>query len=268
VFLLLSLPFVGQATVRPDSDNSTAQLFSSFAHVDGQEINSASFRQLLSKLEQKKASLKTEKDFLQYAFSKTHQQFLKRFVQYASFNDVISKGQYNCLTATILYSLILHHFNIDFEVIETNYHIFILAQTSQGRILLETTDRLYGFVDTPEEIETRIKGYKQNALQSINTKASYYKFSFELYNSVSIDELRGLLYFNKAVNAYNHNKLTAAIQNLIYATEFYISSRTDEFSQILILSLRESSVDDQLKDQYLRSIFAMRQKNPVVAMLN
>lgn len=259
--LVLGFPAWAQDEVPQNKTKSTQAYLKSFLSVDlSVESSASSLNEFLKKLEKKKISIKNEKEFLRYVFAKTHQVYLKQFVGYAQFNTLFSDGSYNCLTGTILYTLILNHFNLKHEVIETNYHIFILAETSQGNILLEVTDPYHGFVDSSYEIEVRISRYKQNALYAANNNLAYYKFNFDLYNPVSTDELRGLLYYNKAVDAYNHQKLKESIQYLAKAAELYSSSRIDEFSQILILSLRQSALDDHLKEEYLKTIFAVRQK--------
>lgn len=267
--LVLALPVWAQDEVHENKIKSTQAYLNSFLSVDqNAEASTSSLNDFLKKLEKKKISIKSEKEFLRYVFAKTHQVYLKQFVGYAQFNTLFSDGSYNCLTGTILYTLILNHFNLKHEVIETNYHIFILAETSQGNVLLEVTDPYHGFVESSYEIEVRISRYKQNALYATNNNLAYYKFNFDLYNSVSTEELRGLLYYNKAVDSYNHKNLKESIQYLAKASELYSSSRIDEFSQILILSLRQSQLDDYLKEEYLKTIFTVRQKaSRVMAMI-
>jgi hypothetical protein len=173
------------------------------------------------------------------------------------------------LTGTILYSLILNHFGIPFEVIETNYHIFITVETKQGKILLEATDPLQGFVDTPNGIEKRIAIYKQNTLTVSTSKLSYYKFNFDLFNKVSMEELQGLLYYNKAVDSFNHQQLEKSIQFLEKSHEIYSSSRIQEFSMILLQAVQQSDWKEEIKGKYLQVIYSISQKNSLtIASLN
>lgn len=271
LILLISCSVFGQ-----ESDRTTLSL-NTFLSVDQAPVSSASsFDAFLKKLEKKRVSIKSESDFIRYAFTKTHQQYLKRYEAYASISTVFNKGSYNCLTGTILYTLILNHFQIKHQVIETNYHIFILTETKQGRILLEATDPVNGFVASSDDIEKRINSYKENIVQTSNlpirqagSKLSYYQFNFELFNPVSIKELRGLLYYNKAVDSYNHRNLQESVQFLKKAHELYSSSRIDEFSQILLLTLQQSTMENQLRTEYIKTVLSIRQDLlPVVASLN
>jgi len=247
-----------------------ADYMNRFSTVDPIEgtFSATSFESFLNKLEKKQTSFH-EKEFLRYVFTKTHQTYLKKYVAYASFNNLFTDGSYHCLTGTILYSLILNHFGIKHEVIETNYHIFLMAETDQGKILMEATDPQFGFVDSPEGIEYRINEYKQQTLEASTANLSYYRFSSNLYESVSLDEMEGLLYFNKAVDLFNQSKLDACITSLVRANESYTSSRIDEFSQILILALQQSTLEATQKKEYMKLLVSIRQRAfPLVATLN
>ena len=86
--------------------------------------SSADILSFLGKLENRRNSTKSDVDFLKVVFGKVHNKFLKHYEDYVSFNDLISRGGYNCLTGTAVYALVLDHFGFDYKVIETNYHIF------------------------------------------------------------------------------------------------------------------------------------------------
>lgn len=220
----------------------------------------SSFDSFLSKLDKKYNASKNERAFVQTVFNKTHQKFLKHFASYATLDETFETGTYNCLTGTILLSLSLHHFNIRHRVIETNYHIFILAETNEGEILLEATDPLNGFVSDQKDINARIAIYRQNEIQAQNNNKSYYKFNFELYNTVSIEELRGLVFYNMAVDSFSHGQLKTAVDNLVKANALYSSFRTEQFSQILLLSLQQSELDTKTKENCMHAILSSKQK--------
>ncbi len=252
------------------STQTTTEVYlNSFLSVDHQEVSaSKSFRAFLDKLEKKHLSITEQNDFTQYLFTKTHQYYLKKYEDHASFSALFNKGTYNCLTGTILYSLILNHFQIPHEVIETNYHIFILAETIQGKILIEATDPLHGFVDTLSDIEKRINTYKKNTLSATNSKFNYYQFNTDLFNSVSIKELHGLLFYNKAVDSYNHQNLQESVQYLFKAHALYSSSRIDEFSQIILLALQQSALESTIKIECIKTVLSIKNELlPVVASL-
>lgn len=268
--MLFLLPLLAFASGVADKDFSVETNLKAFLSSDDYSAQSIkSFESFLLKLDKKKISARSKRTFVRHIFEKTHQRFLKNYEAYASLDETFNNGSYNCLTGTILLSLLLHHYNIDHQVIETNYHIFILAETTEGQILLEATDPLNGFVTSAREIDARITIYKQNQIQEQQDNKLYYKFRFELYNTVSLNELRGLTYYNDAVNAFNHKNLMAAVQNLASAYEFYSSNRIEEFSQILLLSLQQSNLDIKTKENCMNTVLSLRQKSlPVILASN
>lgn len=267
---LIFLPLLALANGPADKDFSVEtnlKAFLSTGHYSAQSVKS--FESFLNKLDKKYSVVKRERVFIRHIFEKTHQRFLKNYTAYASLDETFDNGSYNCLTGTILFSLLLHHYHIEHQVIETNYHIFILAETAEGQVLLETTDPMNGFVTDGNDIESRISSYRQNLIQNQESTKSYYKFRFEIYNEVSLDELRGLAHYNNAVSAFNQRQLSEAVQNLVKANELYSSYRIEEFSQILLLSLQQSDLDRKTKENCMNTILSLRQKSlPVVLAAN
>lgn len=269
IFLLPALVFANHGADKQFSVESNLKAFLSAGKYSAQSVKS--FESFLTRLDKKHASLKSERAFVGQIFTKTHQRFLKNYKAYASLDETFNDGSYNCLTGTILFSLLLHHYNIEHQVIETNYHIFILAETNEGQVLLEATDPLKGFVTSQKDIDARVTLYKQNQIQVQGEQPdkSYYKFRFELYNAVSIEELRGLTFYNNAVNSFNHRNLETAVENLVKANELYSSNRIEEFSQILLLSLQQSALDIKTKENCMNAILSLRQKSlPVLLASN
>ena len=270
IAIIFLLPVLAVASNGVDKDISTQANLKAFLSTGRYSAKSVkAFDSFLNKLDGKRASLKSEQAFVNYIFSKAHNRFLKNYVAYTSLDETFDKGSYNCLTGTILFSLILNHYAIRHEVIETNYHIFILAETKEGQVLLETTDPVNGFVTSPKEIEDRIRLYKQNEIQTAQPGKSYYKFRFELFNSLTMDELRGLVHYNMAVNSFNQQDLRQAVTHFVNAQKLYSSARIEEFSQVLLLSLQQSELDQKTKENCMNTILSVRQKSlPVIIASN
>ena len=138
--------------------------------------------------------------------------------------------------------------------------IFLIAKTTSGDVLIEATDPTNGFVDEASEIEERINSYKQNLIQQKQPGKSYYQFSFELFSTVTLDQMMGLMYYNRAVKAFNDKQLVEAVQYLDQAFVLYQSPRIDEFSKILLLSVSESDLDQEAKASYVRKLLQIRKK--------
>jgi hypothetical protein len=116
-----------------------------------------------------------------------------------------------CIAA--LFSHVLERLNFRYEIIETNYHIFLIVQTSRGEVLLETTDRWGGFVTDKDAIAKRTGDYRSNQLVS-NDSDKKYQYSFKLYQAISPEKLTGLLYFNQLCKPVGNILQTLRISSL------------------------------------------------------
>jgi hypothetical protein len=95
---------------------------------------------------------------------------------------------------------------------------------------------------------------------------TYYQYKTELYNVVNLDGIVGLLHYNRAVQAFNSQDLSASINHLDQAIRSYQSPRTEEFSKIILYSVMESKLDPSVKAVFLKKIQSIRSvKMPVVA---
>lgn len=226
------------------SDDTTLQTLKKFLNTDiSTATDTKALTTFIDHLEKKRPSFKNDRDFLQLLFYKTHQKFLKRYEAYASFPDLLTKGHYDCLTGTALYSLLLDHFKIEYASIETNYHIFILAKVDNKPILLEATDPLSGFTVNEKEINSKLESYRHSTVQkSASGKHVQYEFSFNIWEAVSAEELTGLLYFNQAIKSYNQRELEATTSHLINAARYRPSERVEEFAALVIATIKESDL--------------------------
>jgi len=163
-------------------------------------------------------------------FRKTHSRFLHQYIKYTGIEE-LTEGKYDCLTATSLFADILTRTGYNYNIIETNYHIFIVVNTMNGDVVLETTDRFGGFISDKTKMNKTIHEYQKNTLQAASP--SEYKYTFSLYQSVDADQLAGLLYFNQAVKAFNQRQWAECSEKLSAASATTKSPRIAELSALL-----------------------------------
>ncbi len=171
---------------------------------------------------------------LRTIFRKTQRAFLKSYNPYSGIDELFSTGNYDCLSATALFSVILDKAGYTYSIMETNYHVFLLVHTSQGEVLLESTDRFGGLVTDPTAMAKRIEGYRnQVPAVSSNHDQTYYQYNFNLYRAINRDELIGLIYYNKAVVAYNNSDWQQSREFIAKANQRYASPRCQELDVLL-----------------------------------
>jgi hypothetical protein len=175
---------------------------------------------------------KDNREQLRIIFTRTQKEFLHRYKQYASMDELAS-GEFDCLTATSLFAEILGRTGYDYRIVETNYHIFLLVATSEGEVLIETTDRFKGFITSPGLVAARIQSYRDESPSKRDSKKTY-EYNFDLYHEISTEQLAGLLYFNQAVSAYNSRNWSLCSERILMAERHCDSPRIKALASVLL----------------------------------
>ncbi|MEQ8925622.1 MAG: hypothetical protein RLO81_07385 [Fulvivirga sp.] len=205
--------------------------------------------ELLSSLQSKQESSKNDGSFMSWMFYKVHRKILKNYTQYTSLASTIESGNYDCLSATSLYALLLNDLGYSPRLVETTYHIYLLVETENQRFLFESTDPINGFVESNQDIEQRLVDYSNENESPLASKVvNYYKFSSAVNEQIGMVKLVGLQYYNEAVEHYNSQKLISTIDLLEKASFFYHSDRITEFGLILARAIvNDTSLNDNEK---------------------
>lgn len=210
------------------------------------------FNEYVDYLREKRVKGNSGDDFFSMVYYKTHKKFLKKYLPYSSFGELLKTGSYDCLSATIFYALILNKLEIPFDVVETEYHIYLLIYENNRQYMFETTDPVYGFVNDPEVIKQRI--------EEINTQndalaTSYLTLQEEARFITDFHQLAGLQYYNAAVDALRNQNIIASIDQLEKARLLDNSDRFKEFGKYLARVLvDEKSISDEDKQRYLMKL--------------
>ena len=187
------------------------------------QIVSEKLSKHFSHLEKRQPKYKTETQFVEYAFYYIHNKLLKKYSEYASINQTIESGAYDCVTGTAIYALFFTELAIPYSVIETNYHIYVLVfPGTENEVLVETTDPIGGFITSPQEIEARKQLYAQS---NTETQEGQVNLAWDVQASLKGTELMGVLIFNQSIKQYNLGNKEEAIQLATEALSYYASNR-------------------------------------------
>ncbi len=231
------------------------------------ELAASKMTLFFSELQAKRAKLKSDEAFLRHAFRESHKTFFHNYKAYSQFPEIFDSGNYDCLSATSFFSIVLDRFQFDYQIFETNYHIFLVVEVNQKQILFESTDRENGFVTDDQSIKERMEEYRENKLQTIaTTDEYYYQYNLDLFRQVMPEQLTGLLYFNQSVDAFNNNELQDCALKLMKAIKIYNSPRISEFVAILISKVAISQLEEEEKLSLIRPFASfIKIKSPIVA---
>lgn len=198
--------------------------------------------------------------------------FLKKYEKEASFNDLFTTGNYNYVTASALYALVLDYFRIDYQILETPELVFLIADPQDSRFMMqtslsvkrtipqmETVYRSTGFDNTFKKYFAEYllnnqyisqSEYKQNSIDLLFGK--YYLYS-KTINSL---QLAALQYLNKGVLAYEAKGYEVAASNFEKAHILYPSIKTkfllsNSLLQMLIIQGTNKSYNFRTLSKYV-----------------
>ncbi len=181
----------------------------------------------------------TDAKRVKFIYKHVHQSFLKIYKLNNSFSDIFEKGEYNCVSASALYAIILKELDIPCQIVEAPQHVFIIAYPQTDKILIETTSPEKGyFIFNDTYVEKYIKYLMESKLiskeeyenTSANTLFNKYYYSTA---GVSITELAGLQYTNYSIYDSEAGNYDRAIQQV--KKGYYLN--TSERNRYLLKSI-------------------------------
>jgi len=196
------------------------------------------WNRLINKLERRSAY--DQEYFLEYLFYTSHQKMLKNYNKGTTINELLSGGDYDCVSGSIMYSVLLNYFNISHRIIETDYHVFIIAELEEKEYIYESTDAQAGFISDPQKVAQFKAEFlpmgQVNTLMS-NEKVGELQYgnpnSRTIYKQISLRQLVALQYFNQGLIAINNQDLKLASQRLQQALNLYDSERINTVFNII-----------------------------------
>lgn len=177
---------------------------------------------------QKKETLSDEL-LMKELFYDVHKQYLKQYTPYAGLQGLLELGEYNCLSATTLYALILERLGYSYSIVESVNHIVLLVNLPHQQLLLETTDPEKGFISQASEIEERLDQMKKKT-----PGEQYYNLNLQVFRTIGLRELAGLQFFNYAAWYYNQRDFVSATSHLRKGQLLYKSERFDKVADLLL----------------------------------
>lgn len=164
---------------------------------------------------------------LKTLYKTVHDEFLSKYNEESNFNDIFLNGNYNCLTASALYAIVLDRLGIKFAIKVTPTHVYIIADPLNTGYLIETTLPGEKIVQFDERFKKNYIEYLHNnkIISDMEFRSSTIDALFEKNYakdiSVSIKELAGLHYNNFGVYKHNKAEYAAALVNFEKAEMLY-----------------------------------------------
>lgn len=176
---------------------------------------------------------KSEEKKVKLLFSLMHKNFFQKYRQVSNFDQIFKLNEYNCVSATALYALILKAYNIPFSIKETPTHVYSIAYPQTKSIVLESTAPKdgYHYLDdhTVQKAVGSLVELKYFTQDEVDTKGSRKIYNEFFFNEDEIDlrKLAGLQYHNEAVTFFVEEKYKEALNSNYKATLLYPSEKSE-----------------------------------------
>lgn len=206
-----------------------------------------------SYLNPKLASIKAGKQKAKLIFKEVHTHFFKKYEEDVAFYKIFENGTYNCVTACMLYSLILKNYDIPFEIKEKPTHVYLVAFPGSDNILFETTNPRGLFAPDEKFKREYVAGLvkmKFTTQEYVNSTGVPLAFNEFYYNSQSISpvQLAGIQYYNSALSLYRSEKYDEAIKSAVKMDMLYPCPKHQYVKINMIASVIGRSEFTSLKD--------------------
>jgi hypothetical protein len=109
------------------------------------------FDAFIDELKASKIVKQSEEKVIRTLHKKVHERFLTRYRALIDFNEIFVTGEYNCVSSTALFALVLEELEIPFYVQEQPGHVLIMAYPNTSNITVEMTTVKNAFVIPPRK---------------------------------------------------------------------------------------------------------------------
>lgn len=231
-----------------DTNASRFELFMISDPACSEQKTTAAKKQFDVFIEELKASKITkqpEEKLIRALHKKVHERFLTRYRALVEFNEIFVTGEYNCVSSTALFALVLEELEIPYYVQEQPGHVLIMAYPNTSNITVEMTTVKNAFVIPPrKDINRAIANLLE--LQLVTPKqvkamgdVAVYDMFFNVRSKITIDQLIGIQFFNHAITSVNNDQAESSLSEICKAERFYDVYRTKILKSELLLDVVE-----------------------------
>jgi tetratricopeptide (TPR) repeat protein len=191
------------------------------------------FNQVIHRIKDAKVMKKSEKKQIKKIYALVHEELLAKYDRYSLFPDIFKGGTYNCMSASLLYSMIFEELGIPYEVKEVPQHVFLIAYPNTEAIKVETTDPKGGTMVYNNAFKTAyVKYLTNNKIISQDEYASssteeLFNEHFHSQKSITFLELLGLQYYNAGVFANEKELYDSAVDYLQKSNWVYPDKKSE-----------------------------------------
>ena len=185
-----------------------------------------------------------------------HEKLLLRYAPTADGIDaILDRGEYNCVSATLLYGIAGRAFGLEMRVIETPRHIFLRLETDGRDVDIEGTSPTgFDFTGDLERFRRFTTARYHAAAGEVERRGPYERFErFDgVSEPVSLERATGFLWHNTAERALARGDAVRAAEGFLaeFRSNPELATRLDGFSPSLARAFRIEYEDGRFDNAY------------------
>ncbi|CAN5129812.1 hypothetical protein BH09BAC3_BH09BAC3_27990 [soil metagenome] len=200
-----------------------------------------------------KLKTKDEKSQAKIIFEEVHKAFLIKYSDTVSFSSIFRNGLYNCVSGSAMYSIVLSHYQIPYEIREVPTHVYVIAYPKSHNILFESTDPRGYYSLSDKSIESQIEalvnaGYVLRPyVNEVGARKAFNEF-FYSRTSIDIQNLAGIQYWNGSLRDRNKELYEKALEKVEKADALFPMKRNKYFKVGLLNNILANLKFDKMED--------------------
>ncbi len=213
-----------------------------------------SYLKVFDELTRKKIDSKNANKKVPAVYSTVHNMFLKKYQDNVFFPDIFRTGTYNCVTATILYSMVFDRLKIPYKVMASKNHAYVVANPGPRSIVIETTNPSFEksiFTgEFKQQYVDNLRNSKQINEQEYKNRSmeEIFEAKFNQVDEVTFTNLPGFQYYNLALTKGQNNEFEAASSLSQKAYFFYSDPQVKSLLQTTLLMQIQKCNFDKVSD--------------------
>jgi hypothetical protein len=177
---------------------------------------------------------------IKFCYSTVHDRFLKKYNENVYFPEIFQTGAYNCLSASMLYSMVFDAMKIPYKVMAAPGHIYLIANPGSNSVVIETTNPGFEKAIFTGEFKQQFVNYLRTSKLISEDEYKHksveeiFEEKFNEVNPATFLDLPGFQYYNSALTKFQDNDFDEALQ---LCQKAYFFSQIQPIKMLLYNSL-------------------------------
>lgn len=180
---------------------------------------------------------------LKKIYDVVHDHFLKKYNPSAHFGDFIVNGEYNHLSASILFAYVLESLSVPYQMTQYPEHVFVTANPGTNGVKFETINLTTGVYFISDQSKQRTvldlikNGYMdQSYAIRVGVEKAFDEFMYGK-EDISLKEAVGVLYFNRGMGEIEAGAMPSAYADFYKSDILYPGLKNEYFKNIALFGM-------------------------------